>query len=189
MEELVKKDILDILYKAIDILKKEDTFALKELSNHTIHDASIFQDKDSILVAIIVYSLSKIIARTEYKKIDWHEAKEMIISEVAEAEKLLEEGNEEDYRLQIKKVLKNIGKVDESLQLYIVDVFEKARITKGAKLYEHGLSIGRVSDFLGISQWELMSYIGKTQIVDKYEEEVIPITMRLDHAKKVFNLK
>jgi hypothetical protein len=189
MEESVKKDIITILRKTIPIIKEENVTALKELSNHTIHDASIFQDKDSILIAIIIYSLSKIIARSEGRTDDWDKVKDETIKEVERAETFLTNDREEDYRSKIKKLLRNIGKLDKMLSFYIEDIFEKARIIKGAKLYEHGLSIGRAADFLGISQWELMSYVGKTKIVDKYEEEVIPITIRLDHAKKIFRLK
>jgi len=189
MEEIVKKDIIDILNKAIKIIKEEDIHALRELSNHTIHDASIFQDKDSILIAIVIYSLSKIIARSEERTDGWDKAKDSTIKNIQEAKIFLENNKEDEYGIKIKKLLKNIGKLDKRLKLYIENVFEKAKIIKGAKLYEHGLSIGRAADFLGISQWELMSYVGKTQIVDRYEEEVIPITIRLDHAKKIFNIK
>lgn len=188
MEETIKKDIINILRKAIPVIRKEDVFGLKELSNHTIHDASIFQDKDSILIAIVIYGLSKIIARSEGRTDEWDKEKEPIIKEIERAHTFLQNGQDEEYRDKIKKLLRNIGKMDEELQLYIQDVFERAKIIKGARLYEHGISIGRAADFLGISQWELMSYVGKTKIVDTYIEEVIPVTLRLDHAKKIFKL-
>jgi len=188
MQETIKKDIINILRKVIPIIRKEDVFGLKELSNHIIHDASIFQDKDSILIAIVVYSLSKIIARSEGKTDEWDKAKDPIIKEIERAHTFLQNGKDDEYRDKIKKLLRNIGKMDKGLQLYIQDIFERARIIKGAKLYEHGISIGRVADFLGISQWELMSYVGKTKIVDRYIEEVIPVTIRLDHAKKLFKI-
>ncbi len=70
MDEVVKKDILQVLSDVVDILKVEeekDVADLRELSNHVIHDASIFQDEDSVSVAILIYSLSKVIERREGK--------------------------------------------------------------------------------------------------------------------------
>jgi len=188
MQKEVKEDIIKILRKAIPTIRKEDVYALKDLSNNTVHDASIFQDKDSILVAIIIYALSKIIARSQGRTDEWDEAKDEIIKEIERMHTFLQEDKSDEYKSKVKKLLSVMGKLDKDLHLYIEDIFEKARIIKGAKLYEHGISLGRVADFLGISQWELMSYVGKTQIVDRYVEEVIPVNIRLDHAKKIFKL-
>ena len=55
MDKIIKKDILSIISKTIAILKikeEKDIIELKELSNHTIHNASIFQDEDSVSIAI-----------------------------------------------------------------------------------------------------------------------------------------
>lgn len=189
MEETIRQNIVVDLRKAIPAIKKEDVPTLKELSNQTIKDVSILQSRNLTLVAIIIYSLSKIIARSEEMPNQWDKTKERIIKNLDRARSFLEKKQEDDYKVRIKRVLKYIGKVDESLKLYIEDVLDKAKIIKGARLYEQGLSVGRAAEFLGISQWELMSYIGKTQIVDRYEEEVIPVAVRLDHAKKTFDLK
>ena len=51
MNDIIREDIIKILERVIDILavkETKDIIELKELSNHTIHNASIFQDKDSI---------------------------------------------------------------------------------------------------------------------------------------------
>ncbi|MBW2978087.1 hypothetical protein KY331_04545 [Candidatus Woesearchaeota archaeon] len=189
MEEVIRQNIIVDLRKAIPAIKKEDVPTLKELSNQTIKDVSILQSRNLTLVAIIIYSLSKIIARSEQMPNWWGKTKSKIIKDIDRARSFLEKNKQDDYKVRIKKVLKNIGKVDKSLQLYIEDVLDKAKIIKGAKLYEQGLSVGRAAEFLDISQWELMSYVGKTKIIDRYEEEVIPVSVRLDHAKKAFNIK
>jgi len=188
MEYVIKKDIISILRKAIQIIKQEDIPALDELSNHTIHNASIFQDKDSIKIAVIIYALSKIIHRSEQITDEWDKAKEMILGDFKKARFFLETNKEENYRELTKQILSNVGKIDTKLKLYVEDVLEKAKIVKGSKLYEHGISVEKAADMLGISQWDLLSYIGKTQIIDRYEEEVIPITKRLDYAKSLFNV-
>jgi hypothetical protein len=188
MEYVIKKDIIRILRRALSAIKKNDTLELDELSNQTIHDASIFQDKDAIAIAVVVYSISKIMNRSESNPEYWEKVYKKIESDLEEARFFLEKGKEDKYRPVIKNILQNIGEVDDKLKLYIVDVLEKAKMVKGSKLYEHGVSIERAAELLGVSQWELMSYVGKTQIVDRYKEEVIPVSLRIEHAKKVFGL-
>ena len=63
MEPIVQQDITNVLAQVLKALHDDDTTALLELSNHTIHDASIFQDEDSISFAVLVYALSKTIQR------------------------------------------------------------------------------------------------------------------------------
>jgi hypothetical protein len=188
MEYVVRKDILSILRKAIQFTKKEEIPALDELSNHTIHDASIFQDKDSIKIAVIIYALSKIIHRSEGKTDEWDKARKEVMTDLLEARFYLEKSQDDKYREVLKNVLDHIGKIDSNLKLYVDDVLDKAKIVKGSKLYEHGVSIERAAEILEVSQWELMSYLGKTKIIDAYKEGVLPVAKRLIYAKKIFGL-
>ena len=71
MEYPIKKNIISILRKALSALKKEDTAELDELSNQVIHDSSIFQEKDVISVAVVMYSLAKIVHRSESNPEYW----------------------------------------------------------------------------------------------------------------------
>jgi len=188
MKEWIRKDIINILKSSIIIVEKENIIALEELSNHTIHDASIFQDKDTIKIAVIIYALSKIIKRGEEGIKNWKKAKTGIVNYIKNAKSCLERGNKKKYKAAIGSLLKDIGGLDDKLKLYIDAVLDKARIVKGSKLYAQGVSIERASDLLGVSQWELMSYVGKTNIVDNYKEEVIPVKKRLNLAKRLFGL-
>jgi len=190
MEEAVRKDIISILRKALDILKRDDIPELDALSDHTIHDASIYQDKDSLSIAVVIYALAKVIHRTEHAYIkDWKQIYGIIVDSLNKGLKELENNKEDAYRRYIKKILENIGKVEKKLKWYIEDVLDKARIVKGGKLYEHGLSVGQAANLLGISQYELMSYIGKTQIIDVFPEEGWPVAKRVAYAKKLFGVR
>ena len=186
MEETIKKDILNILDQSIKAVKKDDSFELEDWSNHTIHDAFIYQEKNSIQIAIIIYSLAKIIKRSEGKIDEWDIKKEEILREMVRAKNYLEKSDEKNYSYIAEKLIKEIGKIDNKLRLYIEDVLDKAKIVKGSKLYEHGISIEKASDLLGISQWELMSYVGKTQIIDN--EEAVSTKTRMNFAKKIFGV-
>ena len=183
MNDIVKKDIISVLTRLVEILKvKEDTDILeaKELSNHVIHNASVFQDEDSISIAVLVYSLSKIIERQ--KDIDYAKLLSMINSCILS----LNEDRDDDFRRAIKNIFTFIRALDKKLSMYINEVINQAQIKKGCKLCEHGVSVARASEVLGISQWELMHYLGKTMIIDNFSEPVNAST-RLKFARSLFS--
>ena len=78
--------------------------------------------------------------------------------------------------------------MDERLPYFIQEIIEKAKISKGSKIYEHGLSLRRASELLGISQWQLMHYVGKTRIADTEAPPRISTKDRLRYAKSIFGL-
>lgn len=183
MNEIIKKDIVSILSELIGILKvkeEKDIIAIRELSNHTIHNASVFQDEDSISIAILTYSLSKIIERKQ-GELNYNS----IMALLKDAGDYLTKNNVDSYREIIKKMFKFISTIDTKLKLYIEEVINQAQIKKGGKLYAHGISAARAAEILGISQWELMNYIGKTKIVDRFEEE-LKVKNRLSFARGLF---
>ena len=61
-----------------------------------------------------------------------------------------------------------------------------AKIKKARKIYEHGISLGRVSELVGISEWELMNYTSQTKFHDRSELKTISVRDRLKTLKKVF---
>ncbi|MBI3027622.1 hypothetical protein HYY70_05920 [Candidatus Woesearchaeota archaeon] len=184
MHDIIKKDIIAVLTELVDILKvkeESDVAAIKELSNHVIHNASIFQDEDSISVAILIYSLSKLIERKQ-GDLDYAKALSILNSCISN----LKKNQEEPFRKSIKSMFSFIRTIDERLRLYIHEVINQAQIKKGCKLCEHGISVARASEVLGISQWELMHYLGKTTLVDQFSEPV-SISKRLKIARSLFS--
>ena len=165
MNDTVKTDVLAILERVIEILKSKevtDVLEIKELSDHTIHNASIFQDEDSIAIAVTIYAIYKLVDRGVEGEVYTN-----IFHLLKQAKKFLERNKERTYRVTIKTLLKAISKQDTKLRLYVEQVIIKAKIKKSSRLFEHGISLARAAEVLGISQWELLNYVGKTQIVDK----------------------
>ena len=184
MHDIVKKDIIEVLDRLVGILKvKEDSdiAEMKELSNHVIHNASVFQEADSISIAVLIYSLSKIIERKQ-KDLDYGKIMNMLNTGISN----LKNGNDEGFNKSIKSVFSFIRTMDERLGLYRHEVINQARIKKGCKLCEHGISIARAAEVLGISQWELMHYVGKTTLVDQFSEPV-NVSKRLKIARGLFS--
>lgn len=180
MNSTVKQDLIKSLKETINAAKENDFFIMPELSNHTIHNASIYQDSDSILAAVIIYSLSKIITRES--KID-----EQFLKEMKKALNELEQNKINDYRKTMQNILKIISQKDSKIKLYIEEVVTQARVKKGMKLYEHGISVGQAAELLGVSQWELMDYVGKTTISDVFSGKP-GVKNRMRYAKEVFHL-
>lgn len=182
MKEKIKKDLLDILNRVIGIIEvkeKKDITELKDLSDHTIHNSSVFQDEDSIRIAVAIYAISKIIYRKKGN------IPEEIVVEIVKARNCLKNNQFESYRAAVRDLFRRISKIDDELSLYVQEVIKQGEIKKGGKLYEHGISMAQAADVLGISAWELMNYVGKTRIADIPYEKT-GVRQRLKFARGLF---
>lgn len=186
MNEEVKKIILEALKKAVKAVKERDVTTLKDLSNYTIHSASTTQDEDSISSAVLMYSLFKIYERSDYEDLkSWQLFNHNAEIYLQNAYNYLNRNDIEKYRKAIKEFLDSVDKLDKKLKNYIEDVLESAKISKGSRLYEHGLSMGRTAELFGVSQFELMDYVGKTGIAN-VTPSIINIKKRLEKARSIF---
>ena len=183
MEQIIKDDILNVINKAIIALETGKHEELGELSNHVIHDASIYQDNDSLSIAILIYSTSKVVQRCCEQNIDYSK----LIPLMKNAINALKQDNFGAYNSSIHDIFGFIKTVDAKMKLYIQEVIDKAKIKKGSKIHEHGLSIGRTAEIMGITKWELMNYVGKTQIPDI--KDAVSVKKRLEFARKIFSWK
>ena len=187
MLEYIRNNIIKQTERVIPVLKRKDAVALSELSNRTIHSASVYQDQSSLVFAITVYSLSKIIIRCEHIK-DCQSFIDKAVKGLEDCKKLLESDDIQNYKKRRDLLLKSIGNIDKKFRFYVEEVIRRAKIKKGSSIYEHGVSLERTADLLGISQWELMDYIGKTRLTN-YKEPAVKIKDRLSFARKIFNMK
>ncbi len=187
MEERVRSNLLGILKEVKQSIKVLDIINLRELSNHTLHDASILQEENSIQAAVIVYSLSKIFERENYQNYkSWKHFYKNLMLYLENAIKSLERNDEINYKRYTKSLIYFIDKLEYKLRHYIVEVMEKARIHKASRIHEHGISVGRTSELLGISQYELMEYLGKTGISDINLSISMDIKKRIEFTRSLF---
>ena len=187
MIEVVRKDIISTFDECISNFGKKDIdineFA--NLSNHTIHNASVFQDSGSISAALIVYSIYKILERAGADEI--HLIVDKMVPLMKKGILSLQKADLDEYKNDTKEMFNAIATLDKRFKVFIEDVMWKARIKKGGKLYEHGVSIARAAEVLGITQWELMSYVGKTEITD-YDTTKEDVKERIRFTKSIFNI-
>ncbi len=187
MNEEVVADLLGTLKKIKYALEERDAVLLKELSNHTMHISSIYHEKRTIYIAMIAYSLSKIIEKKGIERIHKEELNDFITGIVQNFGALMMFLEERDFQKvtdAIKGMLKEISEFDSSFGRYIEDILEFSKIQKGAKVYEHGLSLSSVAEMIGVSKWDLMKKIGE---IKEHEEIETPRTVkeRFERIKKM----
>jgi len=189
MNERVKQDILSVLNDACKGILKGNFKEFRILSDHTLHNANIYQDIDSIGIAVTMYALSKIYERPNYREYNgWTEFDAVVRKKIFQAKKELSSGSEEDFRKSLADINVVVEKLDKKLRYYIQDVFHRAQVSKGSRFYEHGLSIGKTAELLGISRWELMEYVGRTGIPDAGFNISKPPRERLKEVRKLFGI-
>lgn len=187
MDEDVRLNLLEVISQAIKAVQREDIRGLKDLSNMTVHTASIKQDQYSISIAVLIYALSKIYERSMYEQYKgWPDFSKEALRRLERAYEELDHGNDESFDETVKSYLELINGLEPKLREFIQDVIEKAKIAKGSRLYEHGISMGRTAALLGISQYELMDYTGKTYISDIRLKVLKPASERMRVARSLF---
>ncbi|MBN2422456.1 hypothetical protein JXB41_04475 [Candidatus Woesearchaeota archaeon] len=179
MKEIIKKDILSLLNKSIEAIKKDELLKLRTISNEVIHDASIFQDEDSISAAVVIYTVSKLHEETNI-------INKIVLPHLEELIAALKKNDYEAYREKIKELLTNISEKSHKTKFYISEILQRAQINKASKIYEHGISLARVAETLGVSRWELMDYIGKTTIPDSLED-ISNVSDKIKFTRTLFN--
>ena len=186
MDKKVREIILGALKESVSALKNNDVKLLKDISNRTMHSSSIMQDEHSITFSVLLYSLFKIYERTDYQKYEtWYFFDSNIKTSLNLAFHKLKHNDDKGYDKVISDLLKSVDKLDKKLKDYVKDVISNAKISKASRLYEHGLSIRKTAELLGINSFELMEYVGKTGIAD-VAPSVGTIKNRLEKARSLF---
>lgn len=189
MNEAIKKDLLVVISSSLLALERQQMYKLDAISDQCLHNVSLYHDENTLKLAIIIYSLEKLNSRNQIQPIaGWDNILEAIHKHLLSARHHLNRDKIKAFEKELQKMLDKISKADQKIALYIDKILHKARIKKGRKIYEQGLSIGKTSELLDMNYWDFMSYIGKTQIIDKQEVEFDP-KKRLDFTKKIFGLK
>ena len=190
MNPEVKEEIIEVLKVSLESIKKEDKEdikSLRDISNKIINSSSLFQDENIITAAVMSYSLSKIYSRSDYRKYPtWNLFSETTINSLRSALFALQNNNLEIFEKNLRSIFEVIDRLDNKLKTYIKDALYNSQIARGSRLHEHGISLGRTAQLLGINQWELSDYIGRTGIADVKESQTMDVEKRLKVARGLF---
>ncbi|NCN86972.1 hypothetical protein GW932_03990 [archaeon] len=181
-----RENILRILEQTLYAVQNDNPTPLKELSDQTIHSAST-GDEDNILVAIIVYSIGKILSRPDYRTLKgWNSFNKIIVSSLKCSINDIKQGNDEKFRKDFLFIKKAINKISGKLKAYIEDVFKKAEISKASRIHEHGISLEKTAKMLGITMFDLQEYSGQTGISEVSYNKTIDVKTRIKFLEELF---
>lgn len=185
MEE--KGHILKILEGVRLALESKNYVKIKNLSNKVVHHSSVHQDPDVISVAVIIYSLSKLIERESYKEEkNWGLFYKNYLKNIDDMIKALKRKDINKFREEVDANRKLIQNLSGNLKVYIGDVFRRAKVNKASRIYEHGISMEKTAKILGISLWELAEYAGRTRVGDVNLSVTLPIRQRIKYVEEIF---
>jgi hypothetical protein len=181
------ENVLRILKEAEKLIGQDDAQELKALSNQTIHSATISQDGDNIIIAVLIYSLGKVWERDYYRKMEgWSEFREAVVKNLRLTISALEKKNIKNVRVYLGRIRNSLNKISGDFGRYVKDIFKKAEINKAFKLYEHGLSMEQTAELLGVSLWDMASYVGQSHIGDAKVAISMPVKKRVKIAEDIF---
>lgn len=178
--------IIDVLTQAKKALLAEDSFALQELSNQTIHSASIYQHTDFVLIAVLVYSLDKIMAKKEKIK-SWSTFVKKFNGELDSAAKELKNSDTSEFVRHLEHAKELLVELTPAIHINVEEILRKASVNKASKIYEHGISLSRTADLLGITQWDMAEYVGGRNLFDNPYNETISVKKRAQNALQFFS--
>ena len=182
-----KENVLRILQEAKIAISDDNSIKLKELSNQTIHTASIAQDPDNIAVAVAVYSLSKIVERKEYRNFPgWKDFYKDILLFIDNSINAIKKNDDKKLKDSLTLMRKSVSRLSGKLKSYIQDVFRKAEINKASKIYEHGISMEKTASLLGITMFELASFAGQKPDTEVSLTKTIDVKTRIKTAMDMF---
>jgi len=177
--------VIEVLEKAKDAAFREDVVELKQLSDMTVHSSAIYQDEDNILVAVILYALSKIIERgNRYYKENYKRYVRDYVKVLDKSIDFLKKEDDAGFRKEIN-LISSSKDISQDLKVHLIDLFRKARINKAGRVYEHGISMESTAKLLGISLWELSEYAGQSN-VDGATGQGINVRQRIKIAEEIF---
>ncbi len=182
MQDRILHDIARVLIEAKEAVYKQDTERLAKLSDTVIHNASVFQDEDTIEIAIAIYALAKLL----HRKAELHD---QFLALISHLEHLFSQKQYHAYRRSLKHLLTLVDEGDNNVTKLAKEVIASARVKKGSKLYYHGISVAQSACALGISQWELYNYIGKAERDEDETASVANTRKRLAYTKQLLKQK
>lgn len=186
MEEV--EHIIRILEESKEAIRTHNSLKLKHLSDQTIHSASIYQHTDYIIIATLIYALSKLMEKEN------EIPKDKLLKFIKKCENnfnlgidALKKSKQEAFLRYLEQTRKDLENVSIKMKPIIIDLLKKASINKASKLHEHGISLGQTAKLLGVNPWELSDYIGQKDNKNIKYNRTINAKSRIKTAMEFFS--
>lgn len=185
-----KKDVLDTLSETIESLETKQYADLHMISDHLLHSITIHQEKTLIDLSIAIYVLNKILEKEKYTNhLKVKDFVKKMLHLFKDMQKCMQKSDDAGFEKLVAETLISLQTFSRSIKFYIDDLLHFAKIKKGTKLYEHGISLGKAAELVGVAKWDLMPAIGETAI---HEQLVAPKNInekRIAFTEKIFKKK
>lgn len=153
----------------IESMDAYDSNRSRDLSRRLTDESTLTQDTDVINLALIAYSLNKIMSKDHFR--------EKTSGLFSETKKKLD-------RMDFDGVLKNIEDFDRRHGFFHGTLVDKARTKIGSRMYSQGISLSQSSELTGADVSNIQEYAAGT----KTHEEVggRSLKERVELARKLF---
>lgn len=179
--------LIDVLTRTKQALAQENTFELNQLSDQTIHSASITQHTEFITIAVIIYSLNKLVGRRSHiPQALWNSFIRKFNDELSKSIEELKRNNPEEFGRHLDHAKELLVTLSPKQRQDVEEVLKKASINKAGKIFEHGISLTRTAHLLGITPWELTAYVGQGNSMENPYTKTIDIKKRIKIAEDFF---
>ena len=180
-------NLVRILNSSAVAFKNKDSATLKKLSDETLHTSTVLQDSANILLAVVIYSLGKILEKERYQSLpSWKNFEILTLSAIKKSIDDLNKEKVEKFTQDFIQIRRGIGKISGKLRKYVEEVFKKSEISKASRIYEHGISLERTSKLLGITVYDLANYTGQTGISEVKLNETLSVKGRVKMLERMF---
>jgi len=172
-------DINTLIDHSVDALEQRDALALRTVSAEALSEAAMDGHRELILLALVDYALSKIMSKIHYKGIEkkfYDNIKRHFMDARTE--------DKEGMIKHLEQIEDLVIKLDAKEGNYSSNLMEKARIKKGAKLYEQGLSLRRAAELTGADPVDVLHFVGGSKIHEFKGSS--KNAQRLETAREVF---
>ncbi|MEK6858392.1 MAG: hypothetical protein AABX53_00575 [Nanoarchaeota archaeon] len=172
--------LLEVLAQIQQALEQSDSFALHQLSDQLLHTASIQQHTDILTIAVVTYGLHKLVTKKErIPQREWALFVKKFNGELHKSSEALQEQDAEEFARHLDHAKELIEtSIGKKMAGYIQEILKKASVNKATKVYEHGISLSRTAHLLGLSQWDLLEYVGQRESRDS------PYVATIDEKKR-----
>jgi transcriptional regulator of aromatic amino acid metabolism len=171
--------VIQVLKDSQQALINNDAYRLQQLSDQTIHSASIYQHTDFITIAVLMYSLNKIVLRKNKLRVQkWPQFVKKFNNELEKAITSLAQNDSDESARHIEHAKDLLTDLSPAIKQDVQEVIRRASVNKATRIYEHGISLQKTAKLLGVSQWELADYIGNRNIYDN------PLNQTIDEKKR-----
>lgn len=138
--------IASVLRQTKKALRDADALTLQQLSDQTIHSATVYQHTDFITIGVLVYALNKLVAHKDKIKIKrWDALVTKLNNEVDKALLELDRKDAEEFARHLEHIKDLLIDFSPSARQDIQEVLRKASVNKATRIYEHGISFSNSS--------------------------------------------